>query len=76
MLPGVLFPGDGCKVLDREGTPRRQIGPALPNGDSLRRPMHIAVAGSSLYAPDYNTDRVHVLSINGAHRRNRRRIGI
>ncbi len=57
------------QVLGRDGTPRRQIGPALANGDSLRRPMHIAVAGSSLYVPDFNTDRVHVLSLAGSHQR-------
>jgi len=57
------------QVLGQDGTPRRQIGPALPNGDSLRRPMHIAGAGSSLYVPDYNTDRVYVLSMEGAHQR-------
>jgi len=57
------------QVLGRDGTPRRQIGPALPNGDSLRRPMHIAGAGSSLHVPDYNTDHVYVLSMEGAHQR-------
>lgn len=56
------------QVLDRTGTPLRQIGPALPGGDSLRRPMHIAAAGSTLYVPDFNTDRVHVLSLQGSPR--------
>jgi DNA-binding beta-propeller fold protein YncE len=57
------------QVLDREGTALRQVGPALPSGDSLRRPMHIAAAGSTLYVPDYNTDRVHVLSLEGSPQR-------
>lgn len=57
------------QVLDREGTALRQVGPALTSGDSLRRPMHIAGADSSLYVPDYNTDRVHVLSIDGDRQR-------
>lgn len=57
------------QVLDREGTALRQIGPVLPNGDSLRRPMHIAVAGSSVYVPDFNTDRIHVLSLDEDHQR-------
>lgn len=57
------------QVLDGEGTALREIGPALTNGDSLRRPMHIAAAGSSLYVPDFITDRIHVLSLDGDHRR-------
>ncbi|MFB6272945.1 MAG: 6-bladed beta-propeller, partial [Salinibacter sp.] len=57
------------QVFDRAGTAQRQIGPALANGDSLRRPMHIAATDSALYVPDFNTDRVHVLSVSGRLRR-------
>ncbi len=51
--------------LDRAGEPLRQIGPVLASGDTLRRPMHLATADSILYVPDFNTDRVHVLSSEG-----------
>lgn len=53
------------QVFDRTGKVLRQIGPALANSDTLRRPMHIAAAESTLYVPDFNTDRVHVLSLQG-----------
>lgn len=57
------------QVLSPAGTVRRQIGPALADSDSLRRPMHLAATDSALYIPDYNTDRVHVLSLDGRPRR-------
>lgn len=57
------------QVFGREGEVLRQIGPALGNGDSLRRPMHIAAGDSVLYVPDFNTDRVYVLSLNGMRQR-------
>ncbi len=57
------------QVFARNGTPRRQIGPALGVGDTLRRPMHLAVADSSVYVPDFKTDRVYVLSLDGQVRR-------
>lgn len=57
------------QVLSPAGTVRRQIGPALTGTDTLRRPMHLAATDSALYVPDYNTDRVHVLSLDGRHRR-------
>ena len=53
------------QVFGPEGTFRRQMGTALAHGDSLRRPMHLAAADSVLYVPDFNTDRVHVLSLDG-----------
>jgi DNA-binding beta-propeller fold protein YncE len=57
------------QVFDRTGQALRQIGPALGNGDTLQRPMHIAAAGSTLYVPNFNTDRVHVLSLQGTRQR-------
>ncbi|MEF8940008.1 MAG: hypothetical protein V5A22_09185 [Salinivenus sp.] len=57
------------QALDREGAPLRQIGPVLASGDTLRRPMHLATADSILYVPDFNTDRIHVLSLEGSHQR-------
>lgn len=57
------------QVFDRAGQVLRQIGPALANGDTLRRPMHIAAGDSALYVPDFNTDRIHVLSLQGALQR-------
>ncbi len=56
-------------VFKRTGDVLRQIGPAIGNSDTLRRPMHIAVGDSALYVPDFNTDRVYVLSLNGDYRR-------
>lgn len=53
------------QVFDKDGQAVRQIGPVLANGDSLRRPMHLATTESALYVPDFNTDRVHVLSLEG-----------
>jgi DNA-binding beta-propeller fold protein YncE len=68
-----VFVGDAggrrIQVFSREGEVQRHIGPALENGDTLRRPMHIAVHDSTLYVPDFNTDRVHVLSHQGVPRR-------
>jgi DNA-binding beta-propeller fold protein YncE len=70
---GEVFVGEAggrrIQVFNQEGEVRRQIGPALEHGDTLRRPMHIAVRDSALYVPDYNTDHVHVLSHQGAPRR-------
>lgn len=67
---GRVFVAEGggrrVQVFNQEGEVRRQIGPALENGDTLRRPMHIAVSDSALYVPDFNTDQVHVLSHQGA----------
>lgn len=57
------------QVFDPNGRTLRQIGPSLTSGDSLRRPMHIAASGSTLYVSDFNTDRVHVLSFEGDHQR-------
>lgn len=57
------------QVFDRGGRALRQIGPALTGGDTLQRPMHIAVSGSTLYVPDFFADRVHVFSLDGNHQR-------
>ncbi|MFB6230222.1 MAG: 6-bladed beta-propeller [Salinibacter sp.] len=57
------------QVFDPAGTATRQIGPSLAGGDTLRRPMHIAATDSALYVPDFNTDRVHVLSLEGNPKR-------
>ncbi len=56
------------QVFGPEGEVRRQIGPVLANGDTLRRPMHLATADSILYVPDFNTDRVYRLSPEGTLR--------
>lgn len=65
-----VFVGEGggrrIQVFSRGGEVRRQIDPVLGNGDTLRRPMHIAVSDSALYVPDFNTDQMHVLSHQGA----------
>lgn len=53
------------QVFRPGGEVLRQMGPALSEGDTLRRPMHIAAAGSTLYVPDFNTDRIHWLSLQG-----------
>lgn len=67
---GEVFVGEAgrrrIQIFSQKGEVHRQIGPVLENGDTLRRPMHIAVSNSSLYVPDFNTDRVHVLSHQGA----------
>lgn len=69
---GEVFVAEGggrrVQVFSQEGEVRRQIGPFLENGDTLRRPMHIAVSDSGLYVPDFNTDRVRVLSHGGTPR--------
>ncbi|MFB6249326.1 MAG: 6-bladed beta-propeller [Salinibacter sp.] len=57
------------QVFGPTGAVRRQIGPVLAGSDTLGRPMHLAATGPALYVPDYNTDRVHVLSLDGRHRR-------
>lgn len=53
------------QVFGQDGQVRRQIGPVLANGDSLRRPMHLSATETALYVPDFNTDRVHILSLEG-----------
>lgn len=57
------------QVFSREGEVLRQIGPAVGNGDTLRRPMHLAADHSALYVPDFNTDRIHVFSLQGTLQR-------
>lgn len=57
------------QVFSREGEVLRQIGPAVENGDTLHRPMHLAANDSALYVPDFNTDRIHVFSLQGTLQR-------
>lgn len=64
------------QVFDRTGQVLHQIGPALAHGDTLRRPMHFAVADSSVFVSDFNTDQVHVLSLKGHLRRSLDRSGV
>ncbi len=60
--------GRRIRVFNRAGEERRQIGPVLAPGDTLRRPMHIAIGDSTLYVPDYTADRVYRLSLEGTVR--------
>ncbi|WP_103028576.1 6-bladed beta-propeller [Salinibacter altiplanensis] len=64
------------QVFGRKGEVLRQIGPAIGDGDTLRRPMHIAAGDSMLYVPDFNTDRIHALSLGGDVQRSLGRSGV
>lgn len=57
------------QVFSREGDVLRQIGPAVGDSDTLRRPMHLAADDSALYVPDFNTDRIYVFSLQGTFQR-------